>query len=98
MDFLVFLGAALLAVERTLGFPHEIEAFIPFSDEGPIGIVLADGGVDLEPARQFDEQFDVVVGVEVRRETALDLGFKLDGVEQALVAVLDLVEVSADTG
>jgi hypothetical protein len=46
-DLLVFLGAPLLTIQRAFGFSDEVELLFTLSDEGPIRIVGADGGIDL---------------------------------------------------
>jgi hypothetical protein len=60
---LVLLGAAFLAVQRILGFAREVEFLFALGDEGPVRVVDADSGIDLEPGRQFDKEFDILVAV-----------------------------------
>ena len=46
--------------------------------DGPIRVIGADGGIDLEPAGELDEELDVFPLVELGREFPLYLGIVND--------------------
>ena len=51
--------------------------FAGFGHEGPSGVVRADGRVDIEPERQFDEALHVLVMVCTYGELPFNLGAEL---------------------
>ena len=71
---LICLGCTQLQeIASAFGLAHEVERLVLVLHDGPIGVVLPDGRVNLKPARQLDEKLDVVALVELLRERALDL-------------------------
>ena len=60
-DPLVLLHPPFLGVQRALGLANEVELLLALGDESPVRIVGAVWRVDPEPARQFDEQGDVLI-------------------------------------
>ena len=49
---------------RALGFAHQVEGLAVVLQDGPVGVVLADRRVDLEPAGQLHEELDVFALVQ----------------------------------
>ena len=76
--FVGFARSQFEKVARSLGFAHQIKRFVVVLENRPVGVVFADWRVDLEPARELDEELDVLPLVELLREFALDLGFVND--------------------
>src|SRR5690606_14461507 len=73
-DVVGLAGPQLQEVARALGLTDQVEWPAVLLQDRPVGVVLADRRIDLEPARQLDEQPDVVALVQPASELALYLG------------------------
>jgi len=64
VDLVCFGGAEFEEVFVAFGFSDHVNGVIVVFDDGPIGDVLTDGGVDLEFVGELDEEFDVIALIE----------------------------------
>ena len=72
-DLVGLVCAQLQEVPRALGLADQVERLAVVLEDGPVGVVLADGRVDLEPAGQLDEELDVLALVELAGRTPAPL-------------------------
>src|SRR3954470_2790191 len=80
------LPLQLLEVVGALGLAHEVERLPPVlvANEGPVGVVVAEWGGDLEPLRELNEQRNVRTALEELRKLLLDPRVADDLVRDAL--------------
>src|SRR3989442_15467417 len=72
-DLVRLAGAKLEELSCTLRLTHEIKHLSVVLHDSPVGVVLADRRVDLEPARELNEKLDVLALVELAGELTLHL-------------------------
>ena len=58
--------------------PDKIEGLPILLDYGPVLVVRADWGFDLEPPRDFDKELDVITLIELLGKLSLYLGVILN--------------------
>ena len=58
-DFVGLAGAQLPEIPRLLGLADQVQRLAIVLEDGPVPVVGAHRGVDLEPPRQLDEELNV---------------------------------------
>ena len=72
-DLVSLAGPQLQEVARCLGFTYQIERLAILLQDGPVRVVFAYRCVDLEPAREFNEQLDILPLIQPAGELPLYL-------------------------
>jgi len=73
-DLVGLAGAQLEEVARSLRLADQVERPPVVLDDGPVGVVLARGRINLEPAGQLHEELDVVAPAPARRVNQMVAG------------------------
>ncbi len=111
-DLHVLGPAALGGIEAAFGLAHEVDALLgcavgvlDVEDDGPVGVVVADGGGHDEPAGELNEEFDLVHLLQPLGEPLLDLGVVDDLVvdrfaagEEVLLVALEILKEGTVVG
>jgi hypothetical protein len=85
----------LLVIPGALGFTHQVEDRAVVLQNGPIGIVFAQRGVNQEPSGQFHEELDVFALVEFLGKLALQLGIIDHGAREEIPCPRDVLRHTA---
>lgn len=76
--FIGLRGAEFEEIARSLSFTDEVQRLVVMLEDRPVGVVRADGCVDLEPLGQLQKELDVIPLVQALGKVAFNLRFADD--------------------